>query len=262
MSVVMAAYSEAENLVNLLPRLLAVLDQTAGSFEVLVVDSEQPLDATEEVCARWGVRHVRRQGGDTYGDAIRTGLALARGEWVVLMDADGSHDPEFIKLLWDERTGADVVIASRYVPGGSTENPRLLVAFSRLLNHPFAMALRMPARDVSNSFRLYRADCLSGLVLESDHFDIQEEILARLVWSPVHPARVAEVPFSFARRDHGSSKRNMPVFLIAFLRTMWRLQRLRRSLGSPEMREEFDIPSIRTGTLSAHPAAGHPGSPG
>ncbi len=70
---------------------------------------------------------MNRQNSNNYGDAIRTGIANATGKFVVIMDSDGSHDPEFIRQFWELRDQADVLIASRYMPGGRTKNPWMLV---------------------------------------------------------------------------------------------------------------------------------------
>jgi dolichol-phosphate mannosyltransferase len=232
LSVVLPAYQEAENLRWFLPRLEDTLGVLVDSWEVLVVDTMEPLDDTEAVCAEFAVRHVRRRGSNDYADAIRSGIADSLGEHVVIMDCDGSHDPEFIADLWERRNDADVVIASRYVAGGATENPWILVAFSRVLNVVFSAVVGIPARDISNSFRLYRGPQLRSLELVSLHLDVQEEILARLLWELHPPAAILELPFRFKERHLGKSKRSMFVFIVAFLGAMVRLRRLHRSIRS------------------------------
>ncbi len=229
-SVILPSCREAENLRLLLPRISEALDRMAASHEILVVDTVTPQDDTPEVCAELGAIHTPRRGGNDYADAIRTGFAEARGTWVAVMDADGSHDPSFLETMWANREQADVVIASRYVKGGSTENPFILVFLSRMLNAVFAMVLRMPIRDVSNSLRLYRGDRVRTLRLTSAHLDVLEEVLARMLWEQCPPARIVEVPFRFGRRTHGESKRSMVVFIWAFLTAMLRLARLKRSV--------------------------------
>jgi dolichol-phosphate mannosyltransferase len=230
LSIILPSYTEAENLRVLLPRLTPVLDELTGSWEVLVVDTVEPLDDTAALCDGERVRYTPRVGGNDYGDAIRTGIRESRGRMAAIMDVDGSHDPEFLRQMWSAREQADIVIASRYTAGGSTDNPPLLVMFSRMLNSVFAVVLRMPVRDISNSLRLYRGAPLRALELRFAHFDIQEEILARLLWDPVSPATVLELPFRFRRRLSGDSKRSMAVFIAAFVSAMFRLARLRSTL--------------------------------
>jgi dolichol-phosphate mannosyltransferase len=188
------------------------------------------MDDTEAICAANQVRLLRRQPSNDYGDAIRTGIGASHGDFVLIMDADGSHSPEFIRELWNQRHRADVVIASRYVPGGRTDNPPLLVGMSRLLNRFFRGVVRFPVLDVSNSFRLYRGERLRSLRLSYRHFDILEEILARLLWHPQMPATVLEIPYRFERRLAGNSKRNLLMFSVHFLTAALRLYAVRRHL--------------------------------
>jgi len=231
LSVILASYQEGENLKRLLPRLKATVDRIATRNQVIVVDTQAPMDDTEQVCIANGVSCVRRRGGNEYGYAIRTGIAESTGDYVVIMDADGSHAPEFIDSLWQARHEADVVIASRYVAGGRTDNPQLLVLASRFLNFVFQAVANIPVLDVSNSFRLYRGDLLRNLELTFLHFDVLEEILAKLLWQNFPPARVAEIPFSFEKRSAGHSKRNLLVFSYHFLRAMFRLRQMGRQFA-------------------------------
>jgi dolichol-phosphate mannosyltransferase len=231
-SVVLPSYKEADNLRAFLPDLTSVLAGLTPRWEVLVIDTMEAKDDTAEVCASAGVKYVNRMGGDDYGDGIRTGIDASRGARVVIMDVDGSHDPRFIDTLWAHRDEGDVVIASRYVRGGSTDNPLLLVLFSKLLNAVFSTVVRIPVHDVSNSFRLYRGEQLRSVRLDSRHFDVQEEILARLLWDVDPPATCVEVPFRFRRRAHGESKRSTLLFVGAFLGAMVRLGRLRRRIAA------------------------------
>jgi dolichol-phosphate mannosyltransferase len=227
LSVVLPAYEEAENLRNLLPALKASAGAITASYEILVVDTATPRDATPEVCADIGVTYVPREGGDYYGHAVRTGIARSRGQYVVLMDADGSHSPTFLPKLWSPRESADVVIASRYMPGGKTENPAILIFMSLMVNVVFRTVLGLNCRDVSNSFRLYRGDDLRALRLSCNNFDIVEEILVLLSFT--HPGyRIHEVPFTFEERKAGKTKRKLVAFALSYFAVLWRLYRLRR----------------------------------
>ena len=223
LSVVLPAYREAENLRALLPRLKATLAALTPAHEILVVDSFKPLDATAEVCAAGGARCVNRRGSDHFGDAVRTGIAEAGGRYVVFMDADGSHAPEFIAKLYARREEADVVIASRYTEGGDTENPRVLIAMSYVLNRIYGLVLGIRCRDISNSFKLYRARQLKPLKLYCDNFDIVEEILVKIVRAD-KAARILELPFTFEKRKFGETKRNLLAFILSFLVTLLRLR--------------------------------------
>jgi dolichol-phosphate mannosyltransferase len=222
-SIVLPAYREEENLRLLLPRIRAALAEAPGAAEILVVDTVTPLDATELVCQQFDVRYLRRSPTNAFGDAVRVGIEQARGKWVLFMDADGSHGPEWIPRLLAERETNDVVIASRYVAGGSTENNLLLILMSMVLNLTYSLVLGLKVRDVSNSFKLYRASLLKGLKLKCHNFDIIEEILFRI--HRLHPrVRIKEIPFTFKTRMFGRTKRNLVWFVVTYLYTIFRLR--------------------------------------
>ena len=219
----MPAYLEEENLRLLLPRIARTLDSLCTSHEMVVVDTMTPLDATREVCLLADARYVARRGGNSFGDAVRTGIEEARGEYVIFMDSDGSHSPEWIPKLYEHRGTDDVVIASRYVEQGFTENNALLVAMSRVLNWTYAAVLRIDCKDVSNSYRLYRRAQLGALTLKCDNFDIVEEVLFKLS-RQFRPLRIREVPFTFKSRMFGETKRNLPLFIATYLFTLIKLR--------------------------------------
>jgi len=232
LSVIIPAYKEADSLRLLLPRLMEQLDKLDTSYEILIIDSRVPVDDTQLVCAANQVRHIRRSGGDMYGDAVRSGIRAAGGRHILFMDADGSHNPAQIRSLWASRTVADIVIGSRYVKGGETENPWILIFLSYVVNVTFRVAFGISCRDVTNSFRLYSAKYLQSIELECDNFDVIQEILIKLLNQNVG-LRVLEVPITFERRKAGESKRNLIAFTLTYISTLMRL----RSLKSKTKRE-------------------------
>ena len=228
LSITIAAFREAENLAWMLPLLKQAAPALTPAFEILVVDTEQPLDDTPAICAAHGVRHVARRGGNSYGDAVRTMIAEARGRFVLNLDGDGSHSPEYFMSMWQARSAYDIVIGSRYAPGGHTDNPLVLIWMSYLVNLTFRIAFRIRAKDVTNSFRLYRREVLTPLRLQSNDFDILEEILIKATLRQP-PARIGEVPVTFARRKAGESKRKLVQFAFGYLTTLKRLRSFARS---------------------------------
>ncbi|MGC4073223.1 MAG: glycosyltransferase [Nibricoccus sp.] len=232
LSVVLPAYEEAQNLDVLLPALHRVLSDLGATYEILVVDAQAPRDATPDICATHNVRYVARTGGAFYGHAIRSAQLAARGRYVILMDADGSHGPTFIPKLWEYRDQAGIVVASRYVRGGHTENPAILIFMSLTVNYIFRIFLGLRCADVSNSFRLYQGDEFRGLNLSCDHFDIVEEILIKLYFSRKNYV-IKEVPFTFEKRKAGKTKRKLLAFAIGYGFTLIRLRRLKASMRKP-----------------------------
>ena len=184
------------------------------------------MDDTPDACRDNQAIYLPRRGGDMYGDAVRTGIAESKGRYVILMDADGSHSPTFLPKLWECRADADLIIASRYVRGGHTDNPAILVLMSLIVNVVFRVVLGLKCLDVSNSFRLYTGDDLRRLELQCSHFDVVEEILVTLSLS--RPGyRIHEVPFLFEQRKAGKTKRKLLAFAFSYLFVLWRLYRLK-----------------------------------
>lgn len=226
-SVVLPAYKEEENLKSILPHLNECLN--GMDYEIIIVDTQEPLDQTKEVCGQNGCKWVPRAGGNDYGDAIRTGIAAASKNYMVIMDADGSHDPEDIKRLYSamEDGDYDLVIGSRYCKGGDTQNPFVLKAMSRILNWVYKIAFRLPVEDVSDSFRMYRTDQVKQLELKCQNFDIVEEIII-LLNNYVDDFKVKEVPIVFNERVHGETKRDLFKFILSYIKTMMVLLKRQR----------------------------------
>lgn len=223
LSILIPSYKEAENLKVIVPRLLDVLKDMSVTYEILIIDTQTVMDATKEVCDHPHVRYIPRKGGNNYGDAVRTGIAHAEGECSIFMDADGSHTPEFIKTLYDNRDTHDVVIASRYVKGGETDNSKALIMMSMTLNVIYSVVLNLNCKDVSNSFKLYRTKDLKDLHLTCDNFDIVEEILFKLK-RVKKVLDIKEVPFAFKKRMFGETKRNLVLFIITYFFTLLKLR--------------------------------------
>jgi dolichol-phosphate mannosyltransferase len=223
LSIVLPSYLEEENLRILLPRLNEVIRKMAITAEIIVVDTVTPLDQTHDACATHQAKYVARQGGNHFGDAVRTGIREATGTYVLFMDADGSHTPEFIPELYKHAKDYDVIIASRYIDGGYTENSSSLIWMSRILNLTYSIVLNLRCKDVSNSFKIYRGDILRQVKTRCNNFDIVEEVLFKM--SRVKRGlTIHEIPFTFKKRMFGDTKRNLVVFIITYLYTIVRLR--------------------------------------
>lgn len=221
-SIVLPSYSEAENLQILLPRLIAVADQHLHSYQIIVVDRHVSTDNTKEICDTFNVNYVNRGPNDFYGDAVRTGIETATSEFAIFMDSDGSHSPEFLPELLQYINHHDLLIASRYIDGGLTENSFYLVAISKLLNVTYSSLLKIKCHDISNSFRIYKTAQLKQLTLNCKNFDIIQEILYLLIRNNKNFS-IKEVPFSFKKRIYGNSKRSMLVFVMSYFKTLVKL---------------------------------------
>jgi len=227
LTVVIPAWNEGKNLARLLPLLDKTLSSLDVGYEIFVADYASR-DETAQVCAAQGVQclNVRERG---YGRALRAGIAAARGEFVITMDADLSHPSEFIRVLWENRRIGDVVIASRYVTGGRAEMPLSRRILSGILNRVFGLALSVPLKDLSSGFRLYRRAVLEEIEPAGRDFNILQEIVIKAY---ALGFRVAEVPFTYRRRGSGVSHARLLAFAVQYLKTLGSMWRLRNSIAS------------------------------
>jgi dolichol-phosphate mannosyltransferase len=229
-SVVLPVMNERENVRELLPRLKAILGREKLSYEILVIDGNST-DGTREVAESLGaiVLPERVRG---YAGALTTGLAEAKGEYVLTLDADMSHEPDFVAKMWRARTRADIVIASRYARGGVAYSGFFRRKLSDFLNFALRRALSLPVGDVSSGYRLYRREVAQqDLNLESQNFEIQEEILAKAY---AKGFSVAEVPFVYFPRGSGASHARVLRFGIDLFMSAIKLWKIRNSLDAAD----------------------------
>lgn len=230
-SIVLPAYQEAECLKSILPRLHEVLKTKDLEYEILVIDTVTPMDETEKVCEENNVRYIPRENGNLYGDAIRTGFQKGQGSFLVVMDADGSHNPEDILRFYEAMKDGkyNLIIGSRYCKGGYTDNNFILQFMSYVLNFTYRLLFGLKVKDVSDSFRMYRMEDLRKINLECDNFDIVEEILIKLYFQ-IDNFSVKEIPISFNKRAAGESKRDLVKFILSYLKTIKKLMKIKRSI--------------------------------
>ncbi len=231
-SVILPVVNEAENLSALIPRLIALLDRERLTHEIVVVDGESS-DGTRETAEALGARVVaeRRRG---YAGALETGIAEARGDYLLTLDADQSHDPDFIVKMWRARSRADIVVASRYALGGVAYSGFVRRFTSWLLNVVLRRVLSMPVRDLSSGYRLYRREVLANLELTATNFEVVEEILVKAYASGFS---IVEVPFTYFPRGAGRSHAKLVSFGWKILRSSLSLWKIRNSLKSADYDE-------------------------
>jgi dolichol-phosphate mannosyltransferase len=229
LSVVVPAHNEGPNLQLLLPQLRTILEALRIETEVLVVVREA--DAETRAAVGSGLATIVEQREPGYGGALRTGFALARGRYVLSMDADLSHPPTFVADLWKRRDEAEILVGSRYVQGGDATMPLVRALLSRVLNRFFARGLGVPLRDLSSGFRLYRTGVLDMRAVTARDFDVLPEIVVRAY---TEGWRVQEIPFHYEPRAHGSSNARIIPFGLAYARTFRRLWSLRNSVLSAD----------------------------
>lgn len=228
--VVVPTYNEAGTIRDVVARAIA----SAPDVDVLIVDDGSP-DGTGEIAdeiaaadARIRVLHRSRKSG--LGPAYIAGFgdALARGyDAVVEMDADLSHDPADIARMITAAANADVVIGSRWVPGGDTHNwTRNRVMLSRAGNAYARAMLGLPVRDATSGFRLYRRAVLESLPLgevATHGYAFQVEMAWR-AWTAGFA--IVEIPIVFVERRVGASKMSRGIVAEAIGRiALWSFRR-------------------------------------
>ncbi len=222
LSVLLASYEEAKNLKTLLPALNQELTSLGIRYEILVIDTVEPKDDTPEVCRNNpNVVYFNRTPTNSYGDCVRFGIKQAKGTHILFMDADNSHDPAFISKMFALKD-TDLVIASRYVKGGNSHSSAVLTFMSLMVNVIYSFFLQIPIKDISNSFKLYKASQLKKLDLKSENFDVIEEMICKLL-NQNRRLSIKEIPLSFKNRSHGKSKRKWGRFILTYIITLFKL---------------------------------------
>lgn len=220
-------YNEAENLPLMVEAIFAVVPD----IEILVIDDGSP-DGTgavaDGIAARDGRVHVlHRTAKEGLGRAYIAGFrwALARDYQLIFeMDCDFSHQPKYLPAFLAKARDADLVLGSRYIPGGGTEgwsaHRRLL---SRGGNTYARLILGLPYRDLTGGFKCFRREVLQALPLDAimgGGYVFQIE----LTWRTVQAGfRVAEVPIVFPDRVRGESKMHGAIVLEA-VKNVWKLR--------------------------------------
>lgn len=244
---VMPTYNEADNLPDTVARILRAVPEA----HVLVVDDDSP-DGTGEIADalaarddRISVLHRREKEGLGAAYLHAFEVALDAGfEVIGEIDADGSHQPEDLPRLLAALDTADLVIGSRWVPGGEVVNwPRTRRLLSRGGNAYTRLLLGLSVRDATAGYRLFRRQTLEAIDLaevRSQGYVFQVDLAHRVLSAGL---RVVEVPIRFVERERGESKMDAAVAMESLRRiTGWGAQeraahlraRLRRVVGSSE----------------------------
>ena len=205
LTMVVPTYNERERLAELARALFDEAARAGFALEVVVVDDNSPDgtgDVADELSRTYPIKVVHRAGKLGLGTAVVAGFAVAGADTVGVMDADFSHPPAVVPrmLAVFRHTGADVLVASRYIPGGSTPNwpvkRRLLSQLGCWLARPLS-----PIRDAASGFFLIRGSIARGVTIKAGGFKICLELIVR-----GRPASLVEIPYRFDDRELGESK--------------------------------------------------------
>jgi len=224
-SVLIPTLNEEKNLIKLIPKLKKTLKTLDIEYELLIIDGGSK-DRTVKVAIELGaiVISEHRPG---YGRALKAGFDVAKGNFLITMDADLAHEPDFIKDMWKKKDEAELIIASRYLPGSKSEMGIFRTVLSILLNRFFSFGLFMPVKDISSGFRMYSKDAIKSIDIDSIDFDVLEELLLKIYakgW------KITELPFEYKARRYGKSHIKLFKFGLSYLKTFFKMWQLRNSI--------------------------------
>jgi dolichol-phosphate mannosyltransferase len=236
-TVVIPTYNEAENL----PKLVSALFTLPLDLRILVVDDNSP-DGTGVIADELAkknprLRAIHRAGKEGLRSAYLNAFRIAlddEAEAVAQMDADFSHDPAKLVEMASRLEACDLVIGSRYIPGGAVDKnwPLWRKSLSAFGNFYSRLILRLPQQDVTAGFRLWKRETLEGMPLQRVHsngyvFQVEMAYLAHCL-----EYQIEEIPVYFPDRQQGKSKMSFAIQAEAALRVWivwWSYRDLRKA---------------------------------
>jgi dolichol-phosphate mannosyltransferase len=250
-TVIIPCYNEAENL----PKLVSALFSLPLDLSVLVVDDNSP-DGTGRIADELAqahpgrVRVLHRAGklglSSAYLEAFRL-LLDTEAEAIAQMDADFSHDPAALVEMAKRIGTCDLVLGSRYIPGGSTDLrwPVWRKALSAWANFYARTILGMPIRDVTTGYRLWRKETLQAMPLERVRATGYVFLVELLYLAYCLKFKIGEVPIYFADRRWGKSKMSFKIQVEAALhiwQVLWDFRDLRRKGRAARINVPSEVP--------------------
>lgn len=207
-SIVVPTYNERDNIAELVDRIHKALSRAGIKYEIVIVDDNSP-DGTAEVAeslsSQYNVKVLKRKGKLGLSSAVLDGVKISTGRYIVVMDADLQHPPEVIPELTDKaRNGYDVVIASRYVRGGSPGEwniVRKVISKGATYIARIMLPQARNVKDPMSGFFLFKKEVIEDRQLNPRGFKILLELLVRGRYN-----KVCEVPYTFGKRLKGKSK--------------------------------------------------------
>lgn len=241
LSIIVPTYNESQNIVRMLDSIAETLSPYKGS-EIIVVDDNSP-DGTAEMAKSHAkiistkkkirIEIISRNGKFGLSSAIVKGVQSATGEFLVIMDGDFSHPPQVIPSIIQalQDSNYDIVIASRYVKGGSIIGwPFKRRLMSKGATKIARYGLGIDVMDPVSGFFAFRRDIINGLKFDAIGYKMLLEILVK-----TKGARVKEIPYTFTNRRIGTSKLDANV-MFNYLRAVMSLYRYGKSIRQKERR--------------------------
>lgn len=230
LSVIIATYNERENIANIVVAVDKICKSNGIKEEILIVDDSSP-DKTYEIARKLekkypNVKLILRKRKEGLGAALSQGYFTAKGNYIMSMDADFSHDPkEILKMYKKLNEGYDFVVGSRYIRGGKVVGkPAYKILISKVSALVASIILWMNFKDYTNNFRMFKRQALPK------EFKTKGNILITELLYRAHQKglKITEIPITFEERKAGKSKtrvlREIALFLIGVVKlrfNMW-----------------------------------------
>ena len=226
-SIVIPVLNEARNISLLIKKIQEVFSGIKGwDIEIICVDGGSKDETVKVVKESGGNIFIQENPG--FGQAIYEGFRHASGDFIVTMDADFSHPPEFIPEMLKHIREADIIIASRYMPGGGCSAGLLRFSVSKFLCWLFRVGLSVPLRDLTSGFKIYKRETVESLEIRSREFEVQPEIV---IHAYAQGWKIKEIPFFYKTREVGKShiSRKLPRLAKGYLTIFWEFFKKRNS---------------------------------
>jgi len=208
LSVIIPTYNERGNIANLIDEICAVLKRNKIAYEIVVVDDSSP-DGTADVISEIkkknrNVRLLSRKEKKGLGSAYKFAFPKARGDLILEMDADFSHNPKYLPELARALENADVVVGSRKVKGGKRKDSLGRQIFPAIGSFLFMVA-GCPVRDPTSGFRGYKREIVDKIDLSKMPDDYSFQV-AMIFEAKRNGAVITEIPIEFEARKSGETK--------------------------------------------------------
>lgn len=242
LSIILPTYNEAGNIKNLIDAIINQEELRRHKKEFIVIDDDSPDETAEQVKQlikkKYPVSLTVRKNTHGLASAILAGLKQAKGELIVLMDTDFNHRPEDISRLLEPiiKKQADLVIGSRYIPGGGmhlTEASRWQYWLSKWGNYLVNFwLLKLPVRESLSGFVVLRRSILNRLNLNKVFSGYGEYCIRLLFYTHRLGFKIKEVPVMYGLRQYGVSKSSLKRMVYFYLKTALELKSVLTSGGS------------------------------
>ena len=239
-SVIIPTFNESENICNVLKSIKECLPKT--DIEAIVVDDNSP-DGTGKIVeeyiksmkniAGYSISVIHRKAKEGLSSAILDGLKNSKGETVIVMDSDLSHPPQIIPKMLEtiRQTQCDIVVASRYIKGGTIQGwPFKRKLMSTVATKIAKVGLDISTNDPMSGFFAFRRKITEGIKFDAIGFKILLELLVK-----TKGVKVEEIPYTFTDREVGSSKLDSSIIL-DYCKSVWKLYRYGRAIRKNEKR--------------------------